>query len=198
MDRKLGVLLGVGMLASCVASPVSQIGNDTYAIPLQPRPLTSLRTIQDRAAEAADRYCEALGRDAHINEADAVRLVFTCVARVTFEDRMNTAVRAFLGKNVRLAVTRLGYPTSREVLGDTVYEWHEDRYDSVKRPIVSGTWGDVDGKFFSGSTSSSEYVPVQAACSIQLAAAADGVVRGVHWSGNERGCASYLQAIQAP
>lgn len=186
------------LLAGCVTSPVVPLDDGTYEIPLQPRPLTSLRTIQGRGAEAADRYCEALGRDAHIKESDTIRLVFTCVARVTFEDRMNLGVRAFLGQNVRMAIARLGYPTPREVLGETVYEWHEDRYDPVERPTVSGTWGEVDGKFFSGSTSGTEYVPVRTACSIQLAAAADGTVRGVHWSGNERGCAAYLRAIQMP
>lgn len=198
MERKLSVLLEMVILASCAASPVSQIGNDTYAIPLQSRPLTSLGAIQDRAAEAADGYCEALGRDAHIKETDAIRVVFTCAARVTFKDRMNLAVRAFVGKNVRLAITLLGYPTSHEILGETVYEWREDHYDPVKIPIVSGAWGEVDGKLFSGSTIGSEYVPVQAGCLLQLAATADGTVSGVYWSGTERGCAFYLHAIQAP
>lgn len=196
MGRTITMAAAV-LLVSCT-SLVAQIGKDTYTIALQPRPLTSLRKIQGRAAESAGGYCEKLGRDAHVQEADETKLVFTCVARVTFEDRMNLAVRAFVGKNVRLAIARLGYPTSHEILGDIVYEWREDHYDPIKMPTVSGTWGEVDGKFFSGNTGGTEYVPVQVACSIQLAAAADGTVRGVYWSGNERGCAPYLQAIKTP
>ena len=187
------------LLASCAASPVSQ---------------DRQRHVRDTAgAEGRSRACEqSRAGPPRVQTATARRWgatrtskrpvqlgsFFTCDARVTFEDRMKSAVRAFLGKNVRLAITRLGYPTSREILGDTVYEWRDDHYDPVSMPVVSGTSGDVGGIFFSGSTHGNEYVPVQAACSIQLAAAADGSVKGAYWRGNERGCAAYLQAIQAP
>lgn len=197
MERKIALAAAGALLVGCAAT-VSQIGTDTYTIQLEPRPLTSLRTIQGRAAESADGYCAKLGRDAHVTQADETKLTFTCLVHLTWRDRMDLAVRGFLGQNLRAAIGRLGYPISREILGDTVYEWRDDHYDPVKMPTVSGTWGLAPGGLFSSTTTGSEYVPVQAGCSIQLAATADGTIKGAYWSGNERGCAPYLQALQGP
>lgn len=155
--------------------------------------------VRDKAAKDADDYCDDNGQDAHITQTDPDRLVFTCLARITWNERMDHAVAFFRGQNARIAIERLGYPTSqREILGDTVFEWTTDRYDSLAVPTVGRTVGEIDGATYSGSTYGTAHIGVHVFCRIQLGTTADGQVKSTGWNGDERGCTPYIEAIKAP
>jgi hypothetical protein len=192
MDRKwVLVVLCVG---GCMTGPVHTIGVNEYRIALhRGLGLKSPEGVRQKAFQDAHDYCDDNGQDARITQTDESQVVFRCVSRPTFADRMNHAADALVGQNVRVAVNLWGYPTQGQILGDTVLEWSVDRYASEVLPTTSSTSGEFGLIPFSGSTEGTEHVSVRGHCSIQLSTAADGTIKTAHWDGDERGCAAYAR-----
>jgi hypothetical protein len=161
-----------------MTGPVHTIGINEYRIALhRGLGLTSPEGVRQKAAQDAHDYCDDNGQDARITQADESQVVFRCVSRPTFADRMNRAVGDLVGQNVRVAMNLRGYPTQREILGDTVLEWHVDWYGSELQPMTSSTSGQFGLVPFHGSTTGTEHVSVHGHCSIQLSTAADGTIK---------------------
>lgn len=92
------ILMSVLTLTACVTSPVVPLDeNGNYLVSIHTfYGLTSARAMRDRAAGAADDYCELSGKTAHIKQAIGTgvpgltnlsgNVVFTCITPETLGD----------------------------------------------------------------------------------------------------------------
>lgn len=110
--------------------------------------------------------------------------------------RLNDGLKKYLGHDVKEVVDRLGYPTGqRSVMGDTIYIWSQSENSTFPMPTTSRTTGQVAGMPVSGTTTGTEWVPMNFSCTIQIAVSDAGYIKNIQWEGNQRGCSSYANAI---
>jgi hypothetical protein len=114
-----------------------------------------------------------------------------CVAR-----HMNEGLNKLLGQNVQVAIDHVGYPdTQRTMLGHTIYVW--GRSQSGVMPIFNSgtTTGMIGDAPVSTTTTSTDFVPVNYNCTIQLAVDSDQIIKSMQWAGNAGGCSPYAKAL---
>lgn len=110
--------------------------------------------------------------------------------------QLQKGLAGLLGQNIREATARLGYPDGqRQIMGDTIYIWSTTREAVMPYLNTTRTVGMVGNTPVYGTTSSLAFVPFQAACTIQLGAASDGMIKSYQWSGNQAGCEGYASAF---
>lgn len=110
---------------------------------------------------------------------------------------MNNGLQSLVGQDIHAAVARLGYPSAqREMLGDTIYVWGTSQSGVLPMTETNFTTGNVGMTPFSGSTTSTTFVPVNYNCTIQLATDKDGTIKSWQWSGNMGGCMRYANALK--
>ncbi|MFI4985894.1 MAG: hypothetical protein ACHQF3_00475 [Alphaproteobacteria bacterium] len=115
-----------------------------------------------------------------------------CVAQ-----NINDGLNGLMGQNIQAAVARLGYPDAqRTMLGDTIYVWSSNHSAALPVTSTNTTVGTVGTMPVYGTTTSTEWVPVNYNCTIQIATDADGTMKHYQWSGNMGGCASYARALK--
>jgi hypothetical protein len=116
-----------------------------------------------------------------------------CVAQ-----HMNEGLADLMGQNIKVAVGRLGYPDGqRTMLGDTIYVWAASHNTVMPMTTTNLTRGMVGSVPFSGTTTNTDFVPVNLNCTIQLATDASGTIKSYQWSGNMGGCSPYASALKA-
>jgi hypothetical protein len=115
-----------------------------------------------------------------------------CVAQ-----NMNAGLNNLMGQNIHAAVDRIGYPNDqRQILGDTVYVWGTSQNTVIPMSTMNTTTGMVGGVPVYGTTTSTNFVPVNFNCTIQIATTPDGTIKNWRWSGNMGGCSSYANALK--
>ena len=109
---------------------------------------------------------------------------------------MTKGLNNLVGKHIRAAVERLGYPDAkREMLGDTIYLWGKSQNTVVPMSSVSTTTGSIGSYPMYGTTTSTNYVPVNYNCTIQIIVDSNEIIKSWSWSGNMGGCSSYATAL---
>lgn len=109
-------------------------------------------------------------------------------------EQLNSGLRSLVGSNIQMAINVMGYPDSeREVAGQKIYLWSTNRTDVLPMATTATTAGAVGGTPYYGTTTGMELVPFTAACKVQIAVNAQGVIQTFQWEGNEAGCARYAR-----
>jgi hypothetical protein len=115
-----------------------------------------------------------------------------CVAQ-----RMDEGLRALLGQDIHEAVRRLGYPDAqRKMSGDTIYVWGTSRDEVLPMSTTSTTSGMVGSAPVYGTTTSTELVPANFNCKIELAVDSNSIIKNFRYTGNAGGCAAYARALK--
>lgn len=110
--------------------------------------------------------------------------------------QLNEGLKGLMGQNIQTAVSRLGYPDGqRTMMGNTIYIWSGSHSAAIPLMTTSSTSGMVGGTPVYGTTTNTNWVPVNYNCTIQIATDSDGVIKSYQWSGNEGGCRQYANAI---
>ena len=111
-------------------------------------------------------------------------------------DRLSGGLKTLLGKDIHVAVAKLGYPDDeRVILGDKVYVWSTNRMTVMPIYTTSTTSGTVGSTPYYGTTMTPSYVPVNANCKIQLTTDSDGIITRYQVEGNESGCSAYASGF---
>lgn len=121
----------------------------------------------------------------------ALLLLGGCVTK-----ELNQGLDFLIGQNVSIAASRLGYPDEqREFQGDQIYIWR--RSGSFAMPVTtqSTTYGNIGTTPVFGTTSNTGYVNQSVACTIQMSAGTDGIIKTWHWEGNLVACEGYARAL---
>lgn len=127
------------------------------------------------------------------------RLLFLALLAISAcaTQQLDKGLRSLIGENIRMAVDRMGYPNGqREIMGDTVYVWSTNR--NVAFPVTNTTTstGMVGNTPYYGTTSTPSFVPMQFACTVQIATTPDGTIKSYQWEGNEGGCSRYARGFR--
>ena len=109
---------------------------------------------------------------------------------------------ALRGKNVRTAITYLGYPDEKQqIMGDTVYTWSEKGAYTNTYPITDRNTGEfeIDGRRGTYEQTTRSYVSEfnSYSCKIKLATGADNVIKSAQASSREGGCNVYQNAFKS-
>lgn len=113
------------------------------------------------------------------------------------EQNMNDGLRQLKGQNISVAVAKLGYPdTQRTMLGDVIYVWTSSHDTTLFLPSTATTSGTVGNTPVYGTTTTTEAVPANFNCTIQMATDASGQIKSTQWSGNMGGCEPYANALK--
>ncbi|WP_334028925.1 hypothetical protein [Burkholderia orbicola] len=114
--------------------------------------------------------------------------------------QMEKGLDALRNQPVSTAVQVLGYPTGeREAAGLKIVHW--GRQQTGLMPMTSfgqnSAYGTVGTTPFSytGTSTSTQYVPMNFNCDIDLAIGPGGFIQGYQYSGNIGGCSSYIKAL---
>lgn len=106
--------------------------------------------------------------------------------------KMNDGLENFMSRRIQWAVDTLGYPDGqRQFMGDTIYIWTTNRQALLPFTNTTTTTGMVGNTPVYGSTYSTQMMPVNATCTIQLAVGPDGYIKHYQWEGNAMGCSRY-------
>ncbi len=117
-----------------------------------------------------------------------------CVAQ-----NLNDGLKGLMGQNIQAAVARLGYPDGqRTMLGDTIYVWSSNHSAVIPLTSTNTTVGTVGSTPVYGTTTSTEWVPANYNCTIQIATDDAGTMKRYQWNGNMGGCAQYARALRPP
>ena len=120
--------------------------------------------------------------------------VFAIAALLTgcVSQQMNEGLEGFMGRRIQWAVDHLGYPDGqRQFMGDTIYIWSTNRQALLPFTNTTTTIGTVGNTPVYGNTYSTQMMPVNASCTIQLAVGPDGYIKHYEWEGNMIGCKRY-------
>lgn len=102
-----------------------------------------------------------------------------------------------MGKPVEDAFARLGYPTMKQEFGDdTVYTWRTDQTGAMVLPQTTSTYGTVGLTPYSGTSYSTQLVPVRHTCEVRVATGPDGIVKHWDYSGNIGGCERFAARLR--
>jgi len=109
---------------------------------------------------------------------------------------MNKGLTALEGDNISQAVAELGYPNGQEsIMGQTVYIWDNSQTVDIPMTTTGTTTGYVNGAPYSSTTTSTDYVPQNYNCTIQIAVDSNGTIVHTQWAGNIGGCMSYSNEL---
>ncbi|MDR8077848.1 hypothetical protein KPA96_19525 [Burkholderia cenocepacia] len=113
---------------------------------------------------------------------------------------MEKGLDALRNQPVSTAVQVLGYPAGeREVAGLKIVHW--GRQQSGLMPMTSfgqnSAFGTVGATPFgyTGSSTSTQYVPMHFNCDIDLSIGPGGFIQGYQYAGNIGGCSPYIKAL---
>ncbi|MBU9417146.1 hypothetical protein KTE23_11245 [Burkholderia multivorans] len=114
--------------------------------------------------------------------------------------QMEKGLDALRNQPVSTAVQVLGYPAGeREAAGMKIVHW--GRQQTGLMPLTSygqnSGFGAVGSTPFSytGTTTSTQYVPLNFNCEIDIAIGPGGFIQGYQYSGNIGGCSPYIKAL---
>ncbi|CAN7419450.1 hypothetical protein [Paraburkholderia terricola] len=120
---------------------------------------------------------------------------------VTF-GQMDAGMQELQGRTIETAVRVLGYPSGeRLVAGMRIVHWGQRTgglmpFTSVSQNSGSGYAGTTSFGY-SGTTTTTQYMPVQYHCNIDLQISDAGLVVGGEFEGNLGGCSHYIKAMNA-
>lgn len=110
--------------------------------------------------------------------------------------QLDKGLTGLIGHNIRDATRYIGYPTDqRTSMGDTLYIWSVR--GSGFMPMMSTTTanGAVGGMPYYGQANTTNMVPVQVECTIQIATDQAGIIKTYQWYGSPVGCQGYAKAL---
>ena len=110
---------------------------------------------------------------------------------------MNESLRPMLGRNVEVAVAKLGKPDSQQAApGETIYLWSSTTPGTAI--MMPGMTGGGMTKLGGDPTVMNSYagavVPFLAICSVAMAVDTSNTITGYAWRGND--CSQYLRAMR--
>lgn len=120
------------------------------------------------------------------------------LAGCTTFGQLNESLDAMMGRDLREAIAALGYPSGQlQLLGDTVYVWSTSSSGAMVLPTSSTTSGTVGTKSFYGTTTGSQVIPYNYACTIKLAVGPDSRLKHWEYDGNMGGCERVIKRLTA-
>lgn len=120
-----------------------------------------------------------------------VSVLVSCAHRT-----MKQGLPNLVGEDIETAFQVLGYPSGKQQFGDqTVYVWAIDRQQTTVVPQTSTTTGMVGDTPVYGQTTSYQAVPMNAQCTIKLAAGPSGTIQNWEYQGNAAGCRPYANRL---
>ena len=112
-------------------------------------------------------------------------------------NEIDAGLQRFRGHEVRELAAVLGYPNSqRESLGDVLYIWTIDQNLPWSSPNMVISNGNVGGTPFYGVTSQMQTTVIHVHCTIEVATAAQGLIRNWRFDGQNGACWQYAQALR--
>ncbi|WP_234424367.1 hypothetical protein [Dickeya sp. ws52] len=116
---------------------------------------------------------------------------------VTFK-QMDEGLSSLVGKNKDVAFNVLGYPSKEQSFDKTkVYTWNRATSETILLSSPQTTYGTVGATTFNSTTTQLSAVPVQYACTIQLATDEAGTIKQYQYDGNMGGCEPYIHRLNA-
>lgn len=110
--------------------------------------------------------------------------------------RMNDGLQSLVGHDIHDAIARIGYPDGqRQIMGDMIYVWGSSQNAVMPMTTTNYTTGMVGTTPMYGTATSTNFVPVNFNCSIQLATGQNGIIKNWQWSGNMGGCSRYAKGL---
>lgn len=123
-------------------------------------------------------------------------LVLISILAACATTRLNDGLQKLMGQNIRDAVDLLGYPDGqREMMGDKIYIWSSSHDAALPLMTTSNTRGMVGNTPVYGTTTNTNWVPINFNCTVQLGTDAHGTIKNFQWSGNQDGCRAYANAV---
>jgi|SRR6266581_4116659 len=121
----------------------------------------------------------------------AVMLLTGCVLQ-----NMDKGLHGLIGHNIRDATSFLGYPSGQRVsMGDTLYVWSVHGSGFMPVNTMTTANGTVVGTPYYGTANTTNLVPVQVECTIQIATDDAGTIKSYTWYGSPVGCEGYAKAL---
>lgn len=129
----------------------------------------------------------------------AAAVAATLTGCVTF-GQMNQGLDALVGQPLDTAVNVLGYPSGeRTIAGRHLVQWGRSAQGFMPVVNTAQTFGTVAANrgwgSYSGTTTSTSYVPVSYNCSITLQVDMTDRVSGYQYNGNIGGCGAYIKRL---
>ncbi|HZT04573.1 MAG TPA: hypothetical protein VFA39_20155 [Steroidobacteraceae bacterium] len=211
--RRLAACAATLVLAGCATvSGVAPAGDHLYTVSaIDHTGATSPMGLLERANERAEAYCGAGGNVAQRVETHpsggilvtGETIEFRCVAKPPPVPTLREGLNGLVGKNIREAISHLGYPDSQAtILGDVVYTWRHtmtvDRPKVVTSSTSATTWGIFDSVDTTANTTSVSRGSVTLECKIRVGTSETGTVKNYQLEGPLPACAYFDAAFQAP
>lgn len=125
-----------------------------------------------------------------------------CIVMLTFlftscaHTYMKEGLPHLVGQDVEKAFSVLGYPEAKQKFGTkTVYIWAINEQSSMVIPQTNTTSGWVGNTYYYGQSTSYQAVPVNASCTIKLAADDANRIQSWEYRGNQAGCQTYARSL---
>jgi hypothetical protein len=212
--RRLGAYAATLALAGCATvTGVVPVGDHLYTVSAVDRTgASSPMGLLEQANERAEAYCGRGGNVAqrvrsYPTQAGGVLVTgetieFWCAAKPPPTPTLREDLNALVGKNIREAIDRLGYPDSQAVvLDDMVYTWRHtmtvDRPRVVTSSTSATTWGTFASVDTTANTTSVSRESVTLECRIRVGTGQTGTVKNYELEGPAAACAHFEGAFQA-
>lgn len=112
--------------------------------------------------------------------------------------QMDEGLNSLIGKDKNIAFQALGYPSQEQTFDDTnVYTWTNSTTGVAMYSSPQTTYGTVGNTSFYGTTTQTNYLPVEYSCKIQVATDKEGKIKNYNYSGNMGGCESYIYRLNS-
>jgi len=110
--------------------------------------------------------------------------------------QVTNGLTALQGKHISVAFDVLGYPDSKMEIGsDTAYIWRYSNQSTLYMPQTSYHSGQVNGVYYSGTTSYNQPTTINGHATIKIIADYKDYIKTCSYSGNEYGLSKYAKSL---
>lgn len=110
---------------------------------------------------------------------------------------MTKGLDALKGQNIQVAVNELGYPDGqRTMLGHTIYVWGRSEDTVLPTFNTSTTNGMIGNTPVYGTTTTTNLIPVNYNCTIQIMVDSNNIIQSWQFTGNRGGCSAYANDLK--
>lgn len=111
--------------------------------------------------------------------------------------QMESGLDRLVGQPIQAAFDTIGYPSGKQRYGsDTVYYWSSSHQGGMVVPTVQSTSGYVGSTPVYGTTTGSQYVPINAQCEIKIITNSSDMISKWEYNGNHAGCDAYTRRLK--
>ncbi|MBF0186098.1 MAG: hypothetical protein HQM06_17150 [Magnetococcales bacterium] len=110
--------------------------------------------------------------------------------------KLQNGLNGMMGSHERLLFEKIGYPDNSQKFGnDTVYSWSNRFSSGMFMPSSNSTQGMVGRTPFMATTATTQFVPIEGSCEIQVVVSETGYIKNYNFYGNGFGCMRYADAF---